>query len=55
MALFTPSLRMLALDLGRKNELTAEKARRVLGFNARPARTTVVDCATSLLAERKSP
>jgi len=51
-ALFMPPMRMLALDLGRRNELTAEKARRVLGFSARPANTTVVECAKSLLSRR---
>lgn len=50
LALFKPQTRMLALDLGRRNELTTEKARRVLGFSARPASTTLVDCARSLLA-----
>ena len=48
LALFAPPLRMLAADLGRRNRLTSEKARRVLGFSPRPAATTVVDCAESL-------
>ena len=50
LSLFIPQLRMLTPDLGRKNSLTAEKARRVLGFSPRPATTTVVDCAESLVA-----
>jgi uncharacterized protein YbjT (DUF2867 family) len=49
-ALFVPQLRMLAADLGRENRSTSEKARRLLGFALRPAATTVVDCAESLLA-----
>jgi nucleoside-diphosphate-sugar epimerase len=48
LALFIPQLRMLTRDLGRRNSLTSEKARRVLGFSPRPATTTVVDCAESL-------
>jgi nucleoside-diphosphate-sugar epimerase len=49
LSLFVPQLRMLTPDLGRRNPLTSEKARRVLGFSPRPATTTVVDCAESLL------
>lgn len=47
---FVPHLRALAPLLGRRYALTSEKARRVLGFSPRPAATTVVDCAESLLA-----
>jgi len=50
LALFLPQLRMLSADLGRINRLTSDKARRVLGFAPRPAATTLVDCAESLLA-----
>jgi nucleoside-diphosphate-sugar epimerase len=49
LSLFIPQLRMLTPDLGRRNPLTSEKARRVLGFSPRPATTTVVDCAESLV------
>ena len=49
MSLFIPQMRMLSRDLGRRNSLTAEKAQRVLGFSPRPATTTVVDCAESLV------
>jgi nucleoside-diphosphate-sugar epimerase len=48
LALFIPPLKMLAPDLGRRNSLTSEKARRVLGFSPRAATTTIVDCAESL-------
>jgi nucleoside-diphosphate-sugar epimerase len=54
LSLFVPALRMLALDLGRRNESTSEKARRILGVSFRPAATTVVDCAESLLAAGKA-
>ena len=47
----SPSCRMLTPDLGRRNPLTSEKARRVLGFSPRPATATVVDSAESLLLE----
>ena len=50
LSLFIPQLRMLTPDLGRRNLLTSEKARRVLGFSPRPGTTTVVDCAESLVA-----
>ncbi|HTF42877.1 MAG TPA: hypothetical protein VK641_03205, partial [Terriglobales bacterium] len=46
---FMPRLRPLAPLLGRKFALTPEKARRVLGFSPRPATTTVIDCAESLI------
>lgn len=49
LALVIPRLRMLALDLGRTNELTTAKSERILGFAPRPARETIVDCARSLL------
>jgi nucleoside-diphosphate-sugar epimerase len=49
LALFMPPLRGLTAELGRRNELTSAKARRVLGFAPRPAITTVVECAQSLL------
>jgi nucleoside-diphosphate-sugar epimerase len=51
LSLFIPVLRSLAPSLGRKNSVSSEKARRVLGFTPRPATTTVVDCAESLLSE----
>lgn len=50
LSLFIPVLRSLAPSLGRRNSLTADRARRVLGFSPRPAVATIVDCAESLLA-----
>jgi nucleoside-diphosphate-sugar epimerase len=49
LSLFVPMLRTFVSSLGRKNDLTAAKARRMLGFSPRPAPTTIVDCAESLL------
>ena len=49
LALFNAQMRMLALDLGRKNSLSSEKARRVLGFAPRPVEVTLAECAESLL------
>ena len=49
LSLFIPQLRMFTPELGRTNSLTSAKARRVLGFAPRPATTTIVDCAESLL------
>jgi nucleoside-diphosphate-sugar epimerase len=49
-ALFIPSLRSLAPELGRRNAVTSEKARQMLGFAPRPAAATIIDCAESVLA-----
>lgn len=48
-ALFSPEMAMLTPMLGRKFLFSAEKAKRVLGFSPRPAATTLLDCANSLL------
>jgi dihydroflavonol-4-reductase len=47
---FTPRFKTLAPLLGQRFPLSAEKARRVLGFSPRPAKTTLLDCAETLLA-----
>ena len=44
-----PSLRGIMPSLGRRNRHSTEKARRVLGWQPRPAAETVVDCAKSLI------
>jgi dihydroflavonol-4-reductase len=49
-ARFDPETRAIEPGLGRKNRQTAEKARRVLGWQPRPAAETVVDCAESLIS-----
>lgn len=45
-----PSLRAIAISLGRQNRHTTAKAQQVLGWSARPAAETVVACARSLIA-----
>lgn len=45
-----PLLKMLMKDLGKRNLMSSEKARRVLGFSPRPAAETIIECAESLLA-----
>ncbi|WP_262056608.1 NAD-dependent epimerase/dehydratase family protein [Streptomyces sp. STR69] len=45
-----PSLREITPALGRRNRHSTEKARRVLGWEPRPAREAVLDCARSLIA-----
>jgi len=50
LSLFIPQMRLLTRDLGRRNDVTSQKAQRLLGFSPRPATTTVVDCAESLLS-----
>jgi hypothetical protein len=50
LALFNPQMKMLVKDLGKRNRVSSEKARRLLGFSPRPAATTLVECAESLLA-----
>ncbi|GAA4566468.1 hypothetical protein GCM10023193_43220 [Planotetraspora kaengkrachanensis] len=50
MARFDPGVRALTPYLGRRHLHTARKAERVLGWRARPAAETVVDCARSLAA-----
>jgi nucleoside-diphosphate-sugar epimerase len=49
-ALFDPSLRAMTPRLGRKVFHTAAKAQRLLGWQSRPAKTTLVDCAESLIS-----
>jgi len=44
------SLREITPALGRRNRHTNGKARRVLGWEPRPARETVLVCARSLIA-----
>ena len=47
-ALVNPRIRMLAAEVGIRNETSSAKARRVLGFAPRPVAETIVDCAESL-------
>jgi dihydroflavonol-4-reductase len=48
---FMPQLKGLAPLIGRRFPLTSEKAQRLLGFAPRPALTTMVECAESLLTD----
>ena len=50
LARFQPRLRMLVAELGRRNAVTSDKARRMIGFVPRSAADTLVDCAESLVA-----
>jgi nucleoside-diphosphate-sugar epimerase len=54
-ALFDPALRAATPLLGRRYTHSAQKARQLLNWKPRPAATTVIDCATSLLAHRSAP
>ena len=49
MGLFDPSVRSIAGDLGKKVELSSEKARTSLGWSPRPVEETIVECARSLI------
>ena len=49
MAIFDPSVRSIIGQLGRKTELSSERARTRLGWSPRPIDETIVECAQSLL------
>lgn len=49
MAIFDPSVRSIVGQLGRKTELSSERARARLGWSPRPIDETIVECAQSLL------
>jgi nucleoside-diphosphate-sugar epimerase len=46
--LFDPSVRSIVGDLGKKVELSSEKARSRLGWSPRPVEETIVECGRSL-------
>jgi dihydroflavonol-4-reductase len=46
--LFDPSVRSIVGDLGKKVELSSEKARSQLGWSPRPVEETIVECGRSL-------
>lgn len=50
MGLFDPSVRAITSQLGKRIELSSEKAQALLGWSPRPVEETVVDCARSLAA-----
>ncbi len=49
MGLFDPGIRSIVGQLGRKTELSSEKAATLLGFSPRPTEETIVECAQSLI------
>lgn len=52
LARFDPSVRPVVGQLGRRVEMSSEKARTRLGWSPRPVDDTVVDCARGLISER---
>ena len=50
MAIFDSGIRSIVGQLGKKNELSSERARTRLGWSPRPLGDTIADCARSLLA-----
>jgi len=52
-ARFDPGLRSFTGDLGKQVVLSNEKARQRLGWKPRTVQETLVDCATSLIAQRE--
>lgn len=51
-SLFDPALRIVTPNLGRKHVASSAKLQRVLGWQPRPVKTTVVECAESLIANQ---
>ncbi len=49
MAVFDPGIRSVVGQLGRKTELSHEKAETVLGWSPRPVEDTVAECGRSLI------
>ncbi len=52
---FNPEVRTLVPMLGRRITTSSARAQRVLGWQPRPARETVVDTGRAILAARKNP
>jgi len=50
MGLFDPSVRSITGQLGKRTELSSEKARTHLGWSPRPSEDTIADCGRSLSA-----
>jgi nucleoside-diphosphate-sugar epimerase len=51
MGIFDPGIRSIVGQLGRKVEMSSEKAETLLGWSPRPTEETIVDCAQSLVSE----
>lgn len=52
MGIFDPGIRSVSGQLGRRVEMSSEKAKAMLGWSPRPAEETIVDCARSLIDEK---
>ncbi len=52
LAIFDPSVRSVLGQLGRRTEVSSEKARTELGWSPRPLADTIAECARSLLAQQ---
>jgi dihydroflavonol-4-reductase len=52
MALFDPSVRSIVGQLGKRTQLSSEKAKASLGWSPRPVQETIADCGRSLSASR---
>lgn len=52
MGIFDSGVRSIASQLGRKVEMSSEKAETLLAWSPRPVEETVVDCARSLVSEK---
>jgi nucleoside-diphosphate-sugar epimerase len=51
MSVFDPGVRSIVGQLGRKTELSSEKAKDRLGWSPRPLKDTIAECAKSMLDE----
>ena len=51
LAVFDRALRVVTPSLGRRHAFSSDKAKRVLGWAPRPAATSIVECAESLIAK----
>jgi nucleoside-diphosphate-sugar epimerase len=49
-SIFDRTLRVVTPSLGRKHAFSSDRAKRVLGWAPRPATTSIVECAQSLIA-----
>ena len=54
-ARFDPTARAVTVSLGRRNRHSTDKAKRLLGWQPRPADEAVLACARSLLADKIVP
>lgn len=55
MAVFDPSVRSILGQLGKKTQLSSEKAKSKLGWSPRPLEDTIAECGESIRAARRRP